>query len=324
MADKKKTKLNIKSLFRFADSGTRIDVPTLIITITLLCFGLIMLYSASYVVGIYRFKGDSLHYIRDQAFFAVVGVCVMFFAAKLDYHILKNYAMALMMLTYAMLVIVLFMPSIKGVNRWIIISGVGSFQPSEVAKFAVILLFATMISKNYDKMKTFQYGILPFIVVLATVVALLYFEPHLSGIVIICAIGAIMMFVGGSDIKWFVMGFALISVAVVAAVILYPESVVYAESRITAWQHPENDLQGAGYQSYQSLNRRSSRQKTEHRVCRCRRYRNEYFLLAHRTMYNGSCHRPIRSCMCIRTRSYRILQYVSISYQPSRIYRRNR
>ena len=253
MADKKKTKLNIKSLFRFADSGTRIDVPTLIITITLLCFGLIMLYSASYVVGIYRFKGDSLHYIRDQAFFAVVGVCVMFFVAKLDYHILKNYAMALMMLTYAMLVIVLFMPSIKGVNRWIIISGVGSFQPSEVAKFAVILLFATMISKNYDKMKTFQYGILPFIVVLATVVALLYFEPHLSGIVIICAIGAIMMFVGGSDIKWFVMGFALISVAVVAAVILYPESVVYAESRITAWQHPENDLQGAGYQSYQSL-----------------------------------------------------------------------
>ncbi|MEG1782451.1 MAG: putative peptidoglycan glycosyltransferase FtsW [Oscillospiraceae bacterium] len=253
MADNKKTKFNIKNLLRFAESGTRIDAPMLIISLTLLCFGLIMLYSSSYVWAIYRFKGDSLHYIRDQAFFAVVGIVAMFVASKVDYHVYKNYAIGLMAAVYAMLVGVLFMPKIKGVYRWIVIKGVGSFQPSEVAKFAVILLFATMIAQNYDKMKTFQYGVLPFILVLGSIAVLLYFEPHLSGIVIICAIGAIMMFVGGSDIKWFGMGIAVIVVAVVAALILYPESVIYAKSRIVAWRNPTSDLQGDGYQSYQSL-----------------------------------------------------------------------
>lgn len=250
---KGKTKFRIRKYFKLAEKGARFDMPIFLITMVILVFGLIMLYSASYVVGIYRFGGDSLHYIKDQVVFAVLGVAVMLAASKVDYHIYRRYAFSLLLVVYALLVIVLFMPEFNGCHRWIYIKGVGTFQPSEIAKFAVILIFANMIEKNYSRMKTFQYGIAPFLAVLVSIVALMFFEPHLSGIVIIGAIGAIMMFIGGSDVKWFGIGLGIIALAIVAVIIIFPETVVYAESRITTWLHPETDLQGDGYQAYHSL-----------------------------------------------------------------------
>lgn len=245
-------KFNIRDFFRLADKGTSIDMPLLIITLTLLIFGLIMLYSASYVVGIYR-KGDSMHYIKNQLVFAVVGVVVMFIAAKIDYRILKRYSWLVLGLAYILLTIVLFMPEIKGVKRWIIIPRVLSFQPSEIAKFAVILIFADLIQKKGDKMKEFQHGVIPFGTILASVALFMLLEPHLSGTVIIFAIGIIMMFVGGTDIKWFILGITVLIVGVVGAVIMFPDLVPYAQTRIVAWRNPEADLTGSGYQSYQSL-----------------------------------------------------------------------
>ncbi|MBR5873452.1 MAG: cell division protein FtsW [Oscillospiraceae bacterium] len=222
----------------------------LLITFVLLGFGLVMLYSASYVYGIYRFKGDSLHYIRDQALFAVIGVVAMLIASKVDYHIYRRYCVMLMGVVYILLVIVLFMPEYNGCHRWIYIKNVGTFQPSEIAKFAVILLFANMIEKNYDKMKTFEYGIVPFGIVLASIVVLMFFQPHLSGMIIICMVGAIMMFIGGTDIKWFFLAFGALVVGIVAVLIIWPDTIHYASSRIETWLHPENDLSSAGYQSY--------------------------------------------------------------------------
>lgn len=245
-----KSKFNIKDWLRFTEKGARLDMPILIITFILLAFGLVMLYSASYVYGIYRFKGDSLHYIKDQAMFAVVGVIAMFIASKVDYHVYRRYSVMLLGFVYILLVVVLFMPEFNGCHRWIVIKNVGTFQPSEIAKFAVILLFANMIEKNYDKMKTFTYGIAPFAFILGSIVVLMFFQPHLSGIVIICMVGAIMMFVGGSDIKWFLFAFGALVVGIVAVLIIWPESIHYASSRIDTWLHPENDLSAAGYQSY--------------------------------------------------------------------------
>lgn len=247
---KKKSKFNtVKNKF-FTPKGEKMDLPLLIITFVLLSFGLIMLYSSSYVYGIYRFKGDSLHYIRDQFAFAVIGVVAMFVASKIDYHIYRKYILALMVLVYIMLVIVLFMPEYNGCHRWIYIKKVGTFQPSEIAKFAVILTFANMIEKNYDKMKTFEYGIFPFVFILSTIVLLLFFEPHLSCIVIICAVGAIMMFIGGCDIKWFIIGFGVLVTAIVTVLVIWPDSIHYVKDRMDIWLHPENDLSTTGYQSY--------------------------------------------------------------------------
>ncbi len=252
MADKAKvkSKFNISKWFRFTEKGYKLDMPLLFITFVLLAFGLVMLYSASYVYGIYRFDGDSLHYIKDQLIFAAVGVVAMLIASRVDYHIFRRYTVMLMGLVYILLIIVLFMPAYNGCNRWIVIKNVGTFQPSEIAKFAVIIMFANMIEKNYDKMKTFQYGVLPFVAVLGSITVLMFFQPHLSGIIIICAIGAIMMFVGGCDTKWFVLGISVLIVAIVSVLIIWPESIHYASSRIENWLHPENDLSSAGYQSY--------------------------------------------------------------------------
>ncbi len=252
MADKSKvkSKFNIKDWFRFTDKGAKMDIPLLLVTFTLLGFGLVMLYSASYVYGIYRFNGDSLHYIKDQALFATIGVVAMLVASKVDYHVYRKYIPTLMVVVYIMLVVVLFMPAYNGCHRWIVIPNVGTFQPSEIAKFAVILMFANMIEKNYNKMNTLTYGIYPFVFVLGTIVVLMFFQPHLSGIVIICAIGGIMMLIGGSDIKWFILAAAVLVIGLVVVLITWPDAIHYASSRIETWLHPENDLSGDGYQSY--------------------------------------------------------------------------
>ncbi len=249
----KNKKFNIKNFFRFAENGTSVDMVLLVVTLVLVAFGLIMLYSASYVVGIYRMH-DSMHYIKDQIVFAIVGVTVMIIASKVDYRIFLRYDKLLMILTYALLIIVLFMPKFKGVRRWIIIPKVGSFQPSEIAKFTIIVVFAKMIQEQgIRKMKTLRYGVVPFGLIIGSVALFMVLEPHLSGTVIIVCIGAIMMFVGGTDIKWFLLGAGLIVVCIVGAVVMFPDLVPYAESRIIAWRHPELDLAGSGYQSYQSL-----------------------------------------------------------------------
>lgn len=254
---KEKTKFNIKQklgkFIRFTEKGTHIDLPLLLITFILLAFGLVMLYSASYVVGIYKFKGDSLHYIKDQAVFAVIGTCVMLFASKVDYHILRRYALTLLVVVYILLALALVMPEYNNCHRWITIPGVITFQPSEFAKFAVILLFASMIDRHYDKMKTFKYGVMPFIAILGTIAGLLFLEPHLSAIVITCGVGVIMMFIGGTDIKWFFAGAGIVVVAAVIAAIMMPEKVAHVMPRIEAWLNPEADTTDTGYQTYQSI-----------------------------------------------------------------------
>lgn len=249
-----KRKFNIKSFFRFAEKGTNVDMPMLFITITLLLFGLIMLYSASYVKGLYE-RGDSFHYIKDQCFFAAAGLVVMLLAAKLDYRIFRRYTLLILGITYILLVLVFFMPEINYANRWIVIPGIMTFQPSEIAKFAIILVFADWVQRfGTQKMKTVKYGVLPFLILLGSIAGLVIVEPHISATLIICAIGAIMMWVGGTDERFFLLGILLVVAAVAMAYFLNPAGLWdRAMGRIVAWQNPENDLRGSGYQSYQSL-----------------------------------------------------------------------
>ena len=100
-----------------------------------------------------------------------------------------------------LLAIVLFMPEYNGCKRWIVLPGLGTLQPSEIAKFAVVLVFAHIISLNHDRMQTFATGVLPFMVILGAVTVLMLLEPHLSGTLLILGIGAVLMFVGGTGLK---------------------------------------------------------------------------------------------------------------------------
>lgn len=223
------------------------------IVLVLVIFGLVMQFSASYAYAYYRFKGDSFHFIRSQVIFAVMGVIVMYVASRVDYHIFHRFAWPVMVVALFLLVIVLFMKEINHVHRWISIPGLGTFQPSEIAKFAVILLFAHIISINHKQMKKFSYGVLPFVVILAPIAVLMVLEPHLSGTILILGIGAILMFVGGTGLIWFGLAIAGAAVAVIGAVVLFPELVPYAMERIESWQNPWLDPLGDGHQVIQSM-----------------------------------------------------------------------
>ena len=229
-----------------------LDIPFLMILLLLLCYGLIMLFSAGYAVALYR-RGDAYTYIRPQLLFAVLGVIAMYAASFIDYHIWHKLAWPMMGVSLVLLTIVLFMPEYNGCKRWIVLPGLGTLQPSEIAKFSVVLVFSHIISLNHDRMKTFSTGVLPFGVILGVVTVLMLLEPHLSGTLLILGIGAVLMFVGGTGLKWFGLAGGAAAGAIAAAVVLLPELVPYATDRLEAWQNPFADPLGEGHQTIQSL-----------------------------------------------------------------------
>ena len=237
---------------RRAAAQPGLDLPFLAILLLLLCYGLIMLYSAGYAVALYR-RGDAYTYIRPQLLFAALGVAAMYAASLVDYHIWHKLAWPLLGVSLALLVLVLFMPEYNGCKRWIVLPGLGTLQPSEIAKFTVVLVFAHIISLNHDRMKTFTAGVLPFGAVLGAVAVLMLLEPHLSGTLLILGIGAVLMFVGGTGLKWFGLAGALGAGAIAAALVFLPDLVPYAMDRLASWRDPFADPLGEGHQTIQSL-----------------------------------------------------------------------
>lgn len=228
------------------------DLPFLILVLTLVGFGLVMLYSASSAVALYR-RGDAWAYVRPQLLYAAMGIGAMWAASRVDYHIYHKLAWPLLALSLVLLVVVLFMPEYNGCKRWLVLPGLGTLQPSEIAKFAVVLVFAHIISLNHDRMQTFATGVLPFMVILGEVTVLMLLEPHLSGTLLILGIGAVLMFVGGTGLKWFALAGIAGAGAIAAAVVLLPELVPYAMGRLSSWRDPFADPLGEGHQTIQSL-----------------------------------------------------------------------
>lgn len=228
------------------------DLPFFLLVLALVAFGLVMLYSASYAVALYR-RNDAYTYIRPQLLYAALGLTAMGVASRVDYHVFHKLAWPLLGLSLVLLVVVLFMPEYNGCKRWLVIPGVGTLQPSEIAKFAVVLVFAHIISLNHTRMQSFAVGVLPFALVLGVVAALMLLEPHLSGTLLILGIGAVMMFVGGTGMKWFVLAGAGGAAAIGAAVVIMPDLVPYAADRLASWIDPFADPLGDGHQTIQSL-----------------------------------------------------------------------
>ena len=228
------------------------DVPFLVVLLALLSYGLIMLFSAGYAVALYR-RGDAYTYIRPQLLFAALGVAAMYAASLVDYHVWHKLAWPVMGLSLILLVVVLFMPEYNGCKRWIVLPGLGTLQPSEIAKFAVVLVFSHIISLNHDRMHSFAGGVLPFGLILGVVTVLMLLEPHLSGTLLILSIGAVLMFVGGTGLQWFGLAGGLGAGAIAAAVLALPELVPYATDRLASWRDPFADPLGEGHQTIQSL-----------------------------------------------------------------------
>lgn len=245
MADPKK---KIKWFVKKGEAGG-IDLVFLILVLCLLTFGLIMLASASYVSALNRY-GDSYHYIKRQLIFALMGVAVMLIIPRFDYHVLRRFSLIFLAVTVVLLIMVLI-PGVgvvhNGARRWLNF-GI-EFQPSELAKLAIIIVFSSYMAANYKRMKEFKVGILMPGAVLAMVCLLVAVETHVSGAILIFCIGVVMMFVGGVNLSWFFS----IGGAGVAALAGFAWLTPYAKGRIETWLHPELDPTGDGFQTLQSL-----------------------------------------------------------------------
>ena len=228
------------------------DLPFLLLILTLVAFGLIMLGSASWAVGLYR-RGDAYAYLRPQLLFAAVGLAALWAASRVDYHIYHRLAWPLLGLSLVLLAVVLFMPEYNGCKRWIVLPGLGPLQPSEIAKFSVVLVFSHIIALNQSRMDQFRVGVLPFVAILGVVAVLMLLEPHLSGTLLILAIGAVLMFVGGTGLRWFGLAGAGALTALSLALVLLPDLVPYAADRLSSWLDPFADPLGDGHQTIQSL-----------------------------------------------------------------------
>ena len=245
--------------YKLFSLGAGLDMPLLIFILVLLAIGLVMLFSASYANS-YYLQGNSYYYISRQAVFAVFGVAAMLLISTFDYHSFHKLAIVIFGVSLFLLVFLLIcryahIESIANwegdATRWLNF-GFVSFQPSEIAKFALIVLFAHMISRNLDRMDTFRYGVVPYVAIMGLVAALIFLESHLSATLIILALGAIMMFVGGTKPRWFLIGGVL-----VAAVLLFVVVTKggYQMNRIRIWLDPfSSDLdRDLTHQTRQSL-----------------------------------------------------------------------
>lgn len=229
-----------------------IDIPFLGLTIALLTIGLIMLFSASYPYA-YYYKDSSYYYFIRQILFAVAGLVAMLLMSKINYKILKAIYKPVFVVTIALLVIVLFYhTNFKNFKRWIPLGPV-TIQPSDLAKFTIILTLAVYISKYYKKMKTMKYGILIPVGIIAVFCGLIYLEHHLSCTILMFFIGACLMFAGGSDWKLFAFGLAVIAL-LGFLVVSFPTLIEnYAGERIVAWLDKDYDPMGSRWQTNNSL-----------------------------------------------------------------------
>ncbi|MEA4934853.1 MAG: putative peptidoglycan glycosyltransferase FtsW [Lawsonibacter sp.] len=251
------------------------DLPFLMLTMLLVGVGLIMVFSASYASAYYdssaSVQNNPLFYIRRQAMFAVVGTVVMYLVSKINYQTLRILSIPLLAASIVLLVLVLtpFGVEINQAQRWLkmlLVAG-PTYQPSEIAKVAVIIFFAARLSKrDTEKKKKYtnrtlagrtlnrleRVGFLelvPYGLVLGTVLVLVVLEPHMSGTILIMVGAASVLFAAGINMGWFV-GAGSIAVAGLTFIISNTE---YMTSRVQLWLDPWLDPQNKGYQTIQSL-----------------------------------------------------------------------
>ena len=231
-------------------SDTRVDIPFLLLLLLLLAVGLTMLYSASYAQSEYDTGYTvSTRYLQKQGVCAVIGIAAMIFLSRIPPDFWLRTAWPLYGVSIALLLsVLLFGESVNGARRWINIAGL-QFQPSEIAKFTMIVLFARLTKGFGASAKEFRYGVLGFGSALLGILIPLALEKHLSAIMLMGMVAVVMMFVAGTNPKWLLAGAGAAAVFVV----IYISFMGYAGDRVTAWLHPEQDPGDTGYQILQSL-----------------------------------------------------------------------
>lgn len=260
------TRTGTKPRVRPAGKGTRLiksdlDGVLLGVVIALLVIGILMMFSASYPAAIEDGRSGT-YYATRQLAFAGVGLVIMGILSVVPYQLFSRLWVS--GTAFAVSFILLILVLIPGIGtdqgtfarRWIAVGGM-TFQPSEMMKIAIVLFFSMLIIRNEHRMKTFWYGIVPYMLMLGLVAALMMKEPHLSGTLIIGVLALTLIFVGGARPTHFAILIAVGTVGLTCVVLylMHSKGIGYFQNRILSWLDPFNEkyMQDETWQTCQSL-----------------------------------------------------------------------
>ena len=230
--------------------GSGADIPFLILTMGLLALGLAVLYSASSAQSAYD-TGYAIttRYLQKQAVCALLGLIALYLFSRVPAALWYRLAWPVYGVSILLLLSVLLVgQQVNGARRWISIAGL-QFQPSEIAKFGAILVFARLTADFGEKSEDFLHGVLGFGGALLGILVPLALEKHLSAIMLLGMVAVVMMYFAGTRLRWLLLGAAGAAVFL----LVYVSFMGYAGDRISAWRHPELDPGDTGYQILQSL-----------------------------------------------------------------------
>ena len=228
----------------------RMDPILLLSTLALVGFGIVMVYSASFPVGAER-MGDPYHFLKKQAFAAILGIGFLLVAARLNYRLWQVLALPLLIGSIALLFLV-FVPGVRqqigGAYRWLKIASF-SFQPAELAKLALVIYLARSLTLKEGRMESFTVGVLPHFIVTGVLFLLVLKQPDFGTGVLFVAVVFLMLFAGGARLR-FLGGAMLAGLPVLVYLAIRAD---YRWERIMAFWDPWKDPGGTGYQIIQSF-----------------------------------------------------------------------
>ncbi len=237
-----------KKTVRKKNKLNSIDYTFMFIVLALVVYGLIMVFSAS-TASAYYIHGDALYFFKRQFAWAILGLILMFAISHWNYKNWYKYSVAIIGVTILLLILVMVAgKSINGAKRWL---GVGplTIQPSEIAKFALVIYMARRLNHDHTKLKSFTKGFLPNLAVICVISGLVIIEPHLSGALVILGVGLAMLYISGADLKHFGKLIIPLIAGVALLIVLKP----YRMKRMISFLDPFKDASGDGYQVVQSL-----------------------------------------------------------------------
>ncbi len=228
---------------------SKIELIVIVLVILLVAFGCMMVYSASSYSAEYKYH-NQYFFLFKQIFGVCLGIFAMFFFAFIDYHILKKFKYWILAISIILLALV-FVPGLGvqsyGANRWVNFLGI-SIQPSEIAKFSLIIFMSCYLSENHDKIKTFK-GLLPPLCIAGLLCVLVIIEPSMSVTMCLCLVTFFMLIIGGMSKKHTLLFSGLGAFAVPTLILAEP----YRLKRLFAFIDPWASPQGEGFQLIQSL-----------------------------------------------------------------------
>lgn len=259
---RKKKKNDDPNAIRFWNFDSKVDIPMLAIILALLVFGITMMFSAGHALS-YRDNHDSYYYIRHQVIAAAVGLVGMFFISFFDYRFLRHefnlfgtkikVTVSHFILAFTIILNFLIIPfgieAQGGQKRWLPLPLLGQFQPSDFLKVAVIIFLSYYIHKNAPVMRRFYYGLFKPGLLMGLVLLTILPQTHMSCLAIVLMVSAVMLFVGGANVKYLVPVLVLAVIAIIL-VIMFGD-VGYFGDRVK-YMDPMSDPGDGSYQNYQA------------------------------------------------------------------------